>query len=76
MPELAKVDVSKYPTLTDIMSGKVKGRTDSRQVTFFWTAGTQGLQFASVAGAAYKLARAKGLGREIPTDWFLQTIRD
>src|SRR4051812_687480 len=47
-----RVDIfsADYPLLTDIMSGKIKGRTDDRQVTFFANSGTQGLQFASTAG--------------------------
>ena len=31
---------------------------------------------AHVAAAVYSKARAQGLGTEIPTDWFLQDIRD
>jgi alanine dehydrogenase len=38
--------------------------------------GTQGLQFAAVGGTVYRLAREKGLGRQIPNDWLLETIRD
>jgi hypothetical protein len=29
-----------------------------------------------VAAAVYNEARAHGLGTEIPTDWFLQDVRD
>ncbi len=36
----------------------------------------QGAQFHAVAGRAYEAARAAGLGREIPTQWLLQEIRD
>ena len=38
--------------------------------------GAIGAQFEGVAAALYQKARAKGLGTEIPTDWFLQDIRD
>jgi hypothetical protein len=38
--------------------------------------GTQGLQFAAVGGAAYHLAKAKGLGHALPLEWFTQKIRD
>ena len=73
-----KVDIFSrdFPLLTDIMSGKIKGRTDRRQVTFFANSGTQGLQFASTAGYVVREAKRRGLGQEIPTDWFLQDIRD
>lgn len=65
-----------YPVLTDIMAGKIKGRTDRNQVTFFANSGTQGLQFASTAGYVVREAKRRGLGQEIPTSWFLQDIRD
>jgi alanine dehydrogenase len=73
-----RVDIfsSDFPLLTDIMSGKLKGRTDRNQVTFFANSGTQGLQFASTAGYVVREAKRRGLGQEIPTNWFLQDIRD
>lgn len=73
-----KVDIFSldYPVLTDIMAGKLKGRTDRNQVTFFANSGTQGLQFASTAGYVVREAKRRGLGQEIPTSWFLQDIRD
>ncbi len=36
----------------------------------------QGVQFYAVAAAAFEEARRQGIGRELPTDWFLQDIRD
>ena len=42
----------------------------------FINAGTQGLQFAACAGRVYQMAREKGVGRELPTEWFTQDIRD
>lgn len=60
----------------DVKAGKVAGRTDPSQITFFINAGTQGLQFAACAGRVYQLAKEKKLGREIATEWFLQDIRD
>jgi alanine dehydrogenase len=73
-----KVDIfsADFPVLTDVISGKLKGRTDKTQVTFFANSGTQGLQFASTAGYVVREAKRRGLGQEIPTDWFLQDIRD
>jgi alanine dehydrogenase len=65
-----------FPLLTDVMAGKLKGRTDSAQVTFFINSGTQGLQFASTAGYVVREAKRRGFGQEIPTSWFLQDIRD
>jgi hypothetical protein len=36
----------------------------------------RGVEHNVVAGRAYELAKQQGLGREIPTEWFLQNIRD
>ena len=73
-----KVDIfsTDFPLLTDIMAGKLKGRTERNQVTFFANSGTQGLQFASTAGYVVREAKRRGLGQEIPTSWLLQDIRD
>jgi ornithine cyclodeaminase/alanine dehydrogenase-like protein (mu-crystallin family) len=67
-------DFFKY--FMDLKAGKVVGRTNSKQITFFINAGTQGLQFAACAGRVYQLAKEKGMGKELPTEWFLQDIRD
>ena len=32
--------------------------------------------FAAVAGRTYQLAKERGIGQNMPTDWFLQDIRD
>jgi len=71
-----KMDIEQYPTLVEVVTGKVPGRASPHQVTCFVTSGTQGLQFASVGGMVYRLARERGIGREIPTEWFLQDVRD
>ena len=44
--------------------------------TFYRNVGNQGLQFSSVGGWVYEQAKKNKMGREIPTEWFLQDIRD
>ena len=68
--------VGQYESLVDLMVGRSKGRQSPDDITYFINSGTQGLQFAAVAGRVYQLAKERGLGRETPTDWFLQDIRD
>jgi len=63
-------------TLADVVSGRVKGRTSPDQITYSERGNLQGTQFHAVAGKVYELAKQAGLGREIPTGWFLQDIRD
>jgi alanine dehydrogenase len=64
------------PEFADLVTGKCKGRTSRDQVTFYRNVGNQGLQFSCVGGWVYELAKQRGMGREIPTEWFLQDIRD
>ena len=62
--------------LADLLEGRHPGRTSDAQITWSERGNLQGAQFYAVAGRVYELARAAGLGREIPTEWFLQDIRD
>ncbi len=68
-------DWSRYPEISDLIAGKAASRTDDRQITFFLNNVGTGVQFAAIGYCAFKGAQEKGLGREIPTDWFLQDIK-
>lgn len=68
-------DWTKYPEICDLIAGKVPGRTDDKQITFFLNNVGTGVQFAAMGYCAYKGAKEKGLGHEIPSDWFLQDIK-
>ena len=67
---------SDKPDFADLVTGKAQGRTHRDQITFYRNVGNQGLQFSSVGGLVYEQALSQGLGREIPTDWFLEDIRN
>ena len=62
-----KIDIfsKDRPLLTDVMSGKMKGRTDKNQVTFFANSRTQGLQFASTAGYVGREAKKQAWARKL-----------
>lgn len=62
--------------LEELLTGVKQGRTSPAQITYSERGNIQGAQFFAVAGKVYELAKAKGLGREIPTEWLLQDIRD
>jgi len=64
------------PDFADLVSGKCAGRTSRDQVTFYRNVGNQGLQFSAVGGWVYEQAVQRKVGRQIPTEWFLQDIRD
>jgi ornithine cyclodeaminase/alanine dehydrogenase-like protein (mu-crystallin family) len=58
--------------LSEIIAGKVKGRDKDSDVTCMLNHLGLGLQFSAAAARVYELAREKGLGRELPTEWFSQ----
>lgn len=62
------------PELKDVVAGKVSGRGSAREVTCFVNNIGLGIQFAALGGAVYREARSKGVGREVPTDWFLESV--
>jgi alanine dehydrogenase len=69
-------EILNMPSLADLISGNVKGRIRDQQTSWFLNLGMMGVQFAAVCTAVYNEAKKKGIGREIPTEWFTQSIRD
>ena len=66
----------RHATFADLANGAAPGRTSPNDITLYLNTGNQGLQFAAVGSIVYDKAKAAGLGRELPTEWFLQDIRD
>jgi alanine dehydrogenase len=66
----------KLPDFCDMVTGRAEGRTGPGQITFYRNLGNQGLQFASVGGLLYELAKKADTARQMPTEWFLEDIRD
>ena len=61
-------------SFADLLLDRVLGRESDKEVTYFVSEG-MGTQFAAVAGLIYKKAKERGVGREIPLDWFVQDVR-
>jgi len=68
--------VNVFPSYGDLISGRVEGRASDDQITFYQNSGMQGLQFSAVGGHVWRLCMERGLGRQLPREWFLQDIRD
>ena len=64
------------PTFLDLVSERTRGRTGDGDITVYLAGGYQGLQFAAAAAVVYQRAVELGLGHKLPTEWFLQDIRD
>lgn len=65
-----------FPDYFDLVSGATPGRVNDNQITFYYNMGNQGVQFSAVGGLVYRKAIEAGLGRQLPTEWFLQDIRN
>jgi len=60
--------------LAAVVAGKAPRRAGREQITLFMNNIGLGIQFAAVGARIYELAKENGLGKEIPTDWFLQAV--
>ncbi|MEE2997593.1 MAG: ornithine cyclodeaminase family protein [Pseudomonadota bacterium] len=68
----AEIGLDDLPTLADIVSGKVPGRTSDDQITCFLNILGLGYQFAAVGSVLHRKAKEAGMGNQIPTDWLTQ----
>ena len=66
--------------LVDLIAGSAVGRTSDSEISASGGVrpggGKQGLQFVTTGSLAFDLATQAGLGHEVPTEWFLQDIRN
>ena len=69
----SKVDLTRCADIGELATGKVQLPPAGRITTFVNTMGL-GLQFAALGALAHERAKARNLGREIPTDWLLETV--
>jgi alanine dehydrogenase len=70
-----EIDFDALPTLAELIAGHAKGRTSAEQVTCFVNNVGLGYQFAAAGSVVYRKAcAAGGVGYELPTDWFTETV--
>jgi ornithine cyclodeaminase/alanine dehydrogenase-like protein (mu-crystallin family) len=62
------------PELKEVIAGKVPGRQSAQEITCFNNNIGLGIQFAALGKAVFEQAKSRGVGREIPTGWFLETV--
>jgi len=60
--------------IQELVAGRVKGRSSADQITLYNNNTGSGIQFAAVGAAVLQRARALGLGKELPTEWFLESV--
>jgi len=61
-------------TLPEILTGRREGRESDDQVTCFLNNLGMGYQFAATGYLVHRKAKAAGIGHELPTDWFTETV--
>ncbi len=69
-----QLDFKSFPTLPDMIAGRFIGRDDDEQVTCFLNNLGLGYQFAAAGSVIYKRACEQGVGHQLPTDWFTETV--
>jgi len=63
-------------TYADLMNGKTSGRSSPEQISYSERGNLQGNQFWPLAARLYEIVKSRGAGRSIPTEWFLQDVRN
>jgi alanine dehydrogenase len=66
-----RLDLARRPDLGELVSGQVQPPPHGGLTCFVNVMGL-GLQFAALGALAHEKAMASSVGREIPTDWFLE----
>ncbi|MPZ89563.1 MAG: ornithine cyclodeaminase family protein, partial [Nitriliruptorales bacterium] len=69
-------DRARLVYLEEVLNDGAVVRSGPEDVTYSERGNIQGAQFHAVACVIYEAAVDKSLGRELPTEWFLQDIRD
>jgi ornithine cyclodeaminase/alanine dehydrogenase-like protein (mu-crystallin family) len=69
-----QLDFKSFPTLPDLIAGRVTGRDNPQQVTCFLNNLGLGYQFAAAGSVIYRRAKERNIGHELPTDWFTETV--
>jgi len=89
-PEEEPLDIAPHaellhgaPEIADLVSEKAPGRKSDDQITIFANGGHgwghdggpgYGIQFTAMAKLIYDLAKERGVGRQLPLEWFQQNV--
>ena len=76
LPWKHRAATESFPSLIDVLAGRVPDRRSPGETILFVNVGAQGVQFASVAGRLYELAREREMGTPFDQGVFLQDVRD
>jgi ornithine cyclodeaminase/alanine dehydrogenase-like protein (mu-crystallin family) len=69
-----EIDFKVLPTLPELVVGRAAGRKTDAEITCFINNIGLGYQFAAAGSLVYRKAKERGLGHELPTDWFTEDV--
>ena len=59
-----------------VITGEHAGRTSDQQIIYYKSNTGVGIQFAAAGASIYEACKKRGLGRELPTEWFGTELSD
>ncbi|HXG51998.1 MAG TPA: ornithine cyclodeaminase family protein [candidate division Zixibacteria bacterium] len=65
-----RVGWEKVCELGEVLIGRHPGRTSDRQIVYYKSNTGVGIQFAAAGALIYENCKKRGLGRELPSEWF------
>ena len=72
--DINHLDFATLPQLTDLIAGRAPGRESDSEVTCFINNFGLGYQFAAIGALVLDKVREAGLGHQLPTEWFTETV--
>ena len=68
--DAGRIGWDKVSDLGDVLVGRVPGRENDAQLIYYKANSGMGIQFAAACALIYQVCKERGLGREVPTEWF------
>jgi ornithine cyclodeaminase/alanine dehydrogenase-like protein (mu-crystallin family) len=68
------VDIEKFSTIAEVIASKAQARAKDEEVTCFLNNLGLGYQFAAAGSVVIRNAKERGMGHELPTDWFTEDV--
>jgi alanine dehydrogenase len=74
-PRSREPDASRIVALPDLVVGRHPGRTSAEQITLFGAYESFGpaTGYSALGAVVVERARQRGIGRELPAEWFVQS---
>jgi alanine dehydrogenase len=69
------IDWNKYPDLGELVAARIEPRASPDQRTFFLNSTGVGAQFTCLGHLIYTKAKSLGLGHDVPSDLFVESIQ-